>query len=763
MIFFIIELKDNGDNMRLIGSKPYKVTSVTKDEIAGTEILTNGGFDSDTAWSKEGAWTITGGKAVCTSNGNTNTIFQNATGATMKNYKVYTLKFTISDYSEGGVQPRVGNVYAYTLFNSNGDKEIDITATNVLNNAVGLVAIGGSTTLKIDNFSCKEKQPITFQSAGTWQAPQTRDVEVLVVAGGGSGGYTSGSATHGGGGGGGGIVHNKTYSVIAGQTYPVTIGAGGAGGSTSTSGNDSSFFGEVEDYNAGEADVSPTETVLLVKSNSSDGNTTFTDLSSYNHSITVNGDTHHETTNTLFGNTAIHFDANGDSLVLESTGSTFDFGTSGDFTLEAWIRPDIITGSHAIIDIRGNHGDYIELWTSGAYLNIAGTNVAIGNSGSISANTWYHVAVVRSSGTVTLYQDGKALGEDTTTGQIGGTDYSVAIGQYRTTAGAGGEYWDGLIDKIRIVKGVALWTSDFDPPGQMRAQGGGRGGYVPLGQLSAPGGSSGGGHGLGSGSTDIQGGGIVTQEPSARGQGYGASGGHSHPGSPEPGGGGGGGAGGQGENAHGEPTWVQVSISPYGNRSHVDWPYTHPNWGYSEGHDAGWGDPTAITQSGGQHGGQGGRGMRFPSFKTNNYGLASNPDSPNRLGMGGHAYAQLQLPGYTPKLGTDRWGFFSGGGGGGGVTNTSPASTSQTTNPTYGGGSRGGYNGGAGGGEYNTGGGGGGSHHSSDSGTGAAGFVGIVGTATTFKAEGVWDTKQVYREKIKTHPLAANKTLDGWG
>ena len=67
-------------------------------------------------------------------------------------------------------------------------------------------------------------------------------VEVLVVAGGGSGG-----ANNSGGGGAGGLIYNSGYHVTSGQTYTVTVGAGGqsfAGGSGGSGYNGSnSIFG----------------------------------------------------------------------------------------------------------------------------------------------------------------------------------------------------------------------------------------------------------------------------------------------------------------------------------------------------------------------------------------------------------------------------------------------------------------------------------------------------------------------------------------
>lgn len=86
----------------------------------------------------------------------------------------------------------------------------------------------------------------TFTTTGTtsWTAPSdVSQVEVLVVAGGGGGGFNGG-----GGGGAGGLIYNNQYSVTPGQTYTVTVGAGGAGSSFSVnqaSNGGNSIFGNL--------------------------------------------------------------------------------------------------------------------------------------------------------------------------------------------------------------------------------------------------------------------------------------------------------------------------------------------------------------------------------------------------------------------------------------------------------------------------------------------------------------------------------------
>jgi hypothetical protein len=72
----------------------------------------------------------------------------------------------------------------------------------------------------------------SFTSVGTtsWTAPTgVTQVEVLVVAGGGGGG-----ADRAGGGGAGGVIYNSAYPVIPGNSYLVTVGAGGAGATIDT-------------------------------------------------------------------------------------------------------------------------------------------------------------------------------------------------------------------------------------------------------------------------------------------------------------------------------------------------------------------------------------------------------------------------------------------------------------------------------------------------------------------------------------------------
>jgi hypothetical protein len=81
-------------------------------------------------------------------------------------------------------------------------------------------AASGGTITSTDGYRIHR-----YTSSGTFTPALSGYVEVLVVAGGGGGG-----ANHAGGGGGGGFIHEIKYPVVAGTSYTVVVGAGGAGG-----------------------------------------------------------------------------------------------------------------------------------------------------------------------------------------------------------------------------------------------------------------------------------------------------------------------------------------------------------------------------------------------------------------------------------------------------------------------------------------------------------------------------------------------------
>jgi hypothetical protein len=83
----------------------------------------------------------------------------------------------------------------------------------------------------------------TFNSTGTFTAQAgTTEVEYLVVAGGGGGG----GSTSGGGGGAGGFRTATGNPVSGNSPYPITVGAGGAGGAHQPNGDEQVIKAQIQ-------------------------------------------------------------------------------------------------------------------------------------------------------------------------------------------------------------------------------------------------------------------------------------------------------------------------------------------------------------------------------------------------------------------------------------------------------------------------------------------------------------------------------------
>jgi len=81
---------------------PYKYQGASQ-----TELVTNSGFDTDTDWTKNTGWTISGGKGVATSAVNVKVIYQIISGLVPG--KKYRVTYTISTLTAGAFNFRMYN------------------------------------------------------------------------------------------------------------------------------------------------------------------------------------------------------------------------------------------------------------------------------------------------------------------------------------------------------------------------------------------------------------------------------------------------------------------------------------------------------------------------------------------------------------------------------------------------------------------------------------------------------------------------------
>jgi hypothetical protein len=196
-------------------------------------------------------------------------------------------------------------------------------------------------------------------------------------------------------------------------------------------------------------------------------NNTFLDSSTNNFTITRNGNTTQGTFSPYGSNWSNYFDGTGDYLSVPTTSGQLG---SGDFTIECWsyliskvsIYPCIwgnytsfTTGSLAIF-AGHNSGT-----TTKYNVAINGTFPAIQSTDSIVYNQWTHLALVRSGTTITLYVNGVANGTYTSSATLNGTSGTSYIGTAGDDITNG--YINGYLSNVRVVKGTAVYTSNFTP------------------------------------------------------------------------------------------------------------------------------------------------------------------------------------------------------------------------------------------------------------------------------------------------------------
>jgi hypothetical protein len=170
-----------------------------------------------------------------------------------------------------------------------------------------------------------------------------------------------------------------------------------------------------------------------------------------------------------------YFDGTGDYLSVTNN-AAFDFG-SGDMTIECWFY---ITGNAALnndsvrdaclfssfpasgtltttydLNVGGNGS------TTGTGISFgrraSGTNTTLTYTATITQGSWHHVAVVRTSSTLSLYLDGSRVAQNTSfSGNIDSGGHTIRVG----TLGFAGylNEFPGYISGLRMLKGTAQYS-----------------------------------------------------------------------------------------------------------------------------------------------------------------------------------------------------------------------------------------------------------------------------------------------------------------
>jgi hypothetical protein len=204
------------------------------------------------------------------------------------------------------------------------------------------------------------------------------------------------------------------------------------------------------------------------------GDGSFTDSSSYARAAT-SYDAVSASGSAKFGSGSLSFDGTNDYLSFP-TATSLDLGNT--YTIEAWIYPNSSSLSGGVVSrslyySTGSNGELSGTW-GGCTASIRGIDSAMRfyffatnntneqyvdvSQSYFPANTWTHVAMVRSGTTGTIYADGAQVGTISGLNSTSANSQPLLIGTWKYVV-AGSDtfagYWNGRIDDLRITKGVA--------------------------------------------------------------------------------------------------------------------------------------------------------------------------------------------------------------------------------------------------------------------------------------------------------------------
>jgi len=176
------------------------------------------------------------------------------------------------------------------------------------------------------------------------------------------------------------------------------------------------------------------------------------------NNLTLVGTAKTSTAQKKFGTASLLLDGNSDGAILN--GDSFNAGTAGDFTIELFARFVAQQDYMALVTnwANGNNDWYWGYYAANDELRFYPGPKSF--SFSASNDTWYHIALVRTQGSLKCFVDGTQVGST----QSDATDVHhspyILLGKH-----GNGEYFNGYMDEIRL-SNFARYTSNFTAPSE---------------------------------------------------------------------------------------------------------------------------------------------------------------------------------------------------------------------------------------------------------------------------------------------------------
>ena len=208
-------------------------------------------------------------------------------------------------------------------------------------------------------------------------------------------------------------------------------------------------------------------TVLMIHSDTFNGDTAFVDSSPAGHTVeNSSGSVYHSTNASVFGNSSIYFDESHSDHIFLPESNDWNL-SSGDFTIDFWLNVQTLGSFSGVMHdplITTINGDGWQIYYDAATKALDVWEPDTGShftAWEAVADTWYHLALIESNNIMTWYIDGQSIGIVPAGATMDNDGNPLAIGDF--VVGSHPVFPHLFFDEIRISKGVARWTENFTP------------------------------------------------------------------------------------------------------------------------------------------------------------------------------------------------------------------------------------------------------------------------------------------------------------
>ncbi|MDT0641670.1 PKD-like domain-containing protein [Zunongwangia sp. F363] len=161
----------------------------------------------------------------------------------------------------------------------------------------------------------------------------------------------------------------------------------------------------------------------------------------------------------------VHFPESCSKLNFDGEDDYVDAGENyamggNDFSVEAWVKPNAISGVNTIISkrVEGESNLGYDLILNNGAPSFRVRNRSVTSTKKIATDRWYHIAGVYSDSQMSLYVDGVEIQKNTNNipGGSGNFEAPFLIGAAHSPASTRGtkEHFNGFIEEVRIWKGA---------------------------------------------------------------------------------------------------------------------------------------------------------------------------------------------------------------------------------------------------------------------------------------------------------------------